>query len=512
MSPASNFARLSHGLKLYSDALRRYIDRRVREDWWDEYVLTSLPGDQIALLDLERRQHAAEIDEEREGVLPKDGVDFLDARHFADVFRERFRANQRTAELMVQAHEAHELWSDPPEGDLHEEDVDLAISAMHEALAYYQLPAATELLALREGGDPPRSGYVELSEEIKQHSDGMRRIFRDWAERESPGEWWEQRVGEQRRAAIERHIEDAEQLPTEELIGLLGPADLTAIALDNCDLSGQERWLLRTVLRVRRSWAHPASGEFPDAYVDESSEWLREALATVADAVEDLLEPEPAEDEAEPAEAADAGDAQPVEEPRRVSVGDYFTCGIAVAFLGAVVVAVVLVVLALLGTRTWPVDRALDASSAVAGTVGDFVDGLTGTAPTDATATPVPTATPTRTATPTATATPSPTPTPTATPTPTPTATPTPTPTATRTPPPSLSLERAIGNTDGDGVSLRDDCDDDARVSAPGEGWPEGQQIEVIEVGSGGCEGWLLAQADGVASWVREAYVVDREQ
>ncbi|MYI82321.1 MAG: hypothetical protein F4056_03095, partial [Chloroflexi bacterium] len=120
------------------------------------------------------------------------------------------------------------------------------------------------------------------------------------------------------------------------------------------------------------------------------------------------------------------------------------------------------------------------------------------------------------TATPTATPTPRPTatatPTATSTGTPTPTATPTPIATPTATPPPSLALERAIGNTDGDGVSLRDDCADDARFSAPGEGWPEGQTIEVIEVGSDRCEGWLLAQADGVASWAREEYVVDREQ
>jgi len=260
---------------------------------------------------------------------------------------------------------------------------------------------------------------------------------------------------------------------------------------------------------VRRSWAHPASGEYPDGYVAEAAEWLREALDTVADAVDELLEQIPA-DEAELEEPEAAEPEAAAEEASRVTIGDYFTCGIVVAFLGAFAVALILVGLALLGTRTWPVDRALDASSAAAGAVGDFVDGVTGTAPPEATATPIPTPT----STPTATATPTPTATSTATPTATSTATETPTPTATptATPPPSLSLERAIGNTDGDGVSLRDDCDDDARFSAPGEGWREGQAVEVIEVGSDRCEGWLLTQADGVASWVREEYVVDREQ
>ena len=518
MSPATNYARLSYGLKHYSDALRRYIDHRVREDWWEEYVRTSLSAEQIAILDRERRQHADDIDEAREGVLPRSGVEFLDVRHFASIFSERFRAGEQITQLMRQVQETHRRWADPPEGDYPAEEVDRALDAMHETLAYYQLPAAAEILALREGGGVPESAYARLSDEVKRHSDGMRRVFLGWAERESPTEWWEQRVAEQRRAAVERYVGDASQLTPEERIGLLGPADLTTIVLDSCDLSGPERWLLRTVFRVRRNWAYPTSGEFPDSYVAEASEWMIEALDTVADAIDDLLEPAPASADSEAATdaAAEAAAAEP--EParapqrgRKVSIGDYFTCGVVIAFVGAVAIAAILVGLALFGTRTWPVDRALDASGAAAAAVGDFVDGITGTAPPEATATPVATATSTPApGTPTAT----PSPTPTTTPTPTPTATPTPTPTSTPTPvpEPTLSLERAIGNTDGDGVSLRDDCEDDARVSLPGQGWPEGQDIEVIEVGSGRCEGWLLAQVGGDASWVRDEYVVDVEQ
>ena len=510
MSPAANYARLSYGLKRYSGALRRYIDHRVREDWWEEHVRTSLSAEQIAVLDRERRQHASDIDEEREGVLPKAGVEFLDARHFAAIFSERFRAGERTAQLMRQVQEAQQRWADPPQGDLDAEEVDSALEAMQETLAYYQLPVAAELEALREGGDVPESAYVRLSEELKGYSEGLRGIFIDWAERESPGEWWEQRVGEQRRAAAERYIGDTSQLTPDELVGLLGPADFTAIVLDHCELSGHERWLLRTVLRVRRNWERPASGEFPDSHVDEASEWLQEALDTVADAVDALFEPAPDPEAVGPEEPESAP-----EEPRgrRVSVGDYFTCAVVVAFAGAVAIAVILVGLAVLGVRTWPVDRALDTSSAAAGAVGDFVDGISGTAPPEATATPVATATSTPapstpTATPSPTAAATPTRTPTATPTPTPTSTATPT----ETPGTTLSLERAIGNSDGDGVSIRDDCEDGARISIAGGGWPEGQEIEVIEIGSGRCDGWLLAQAGDVASWVREVYVVDVEQ
>ena len=380
MSPATSYARLSYGLKHYTDSLRRYIERRVREDWWEEYVRTSLPDEQIAILDRERRQHADDVDEAREGVLPKSGVEFLDARHFAAIFSERFRAGEEITQLMRQVQEAQRRWADPPEGDYPAEEVDQALDAMHDTLAYYQLPAAAEIEALREGGDVPESAYVRLSEELKRHSDGMHRTFRDWAERESPAEWWEQRIGEQRRAALDRYVGDTSRLTTEELIGLLGPADLTAIVLDNCDLSGQERWLLRTVFRVRRNWAHPASGEFPDSYVTEASEWMHEALDTVADAIDELLEPAPDSEEAMGAPAEEEP-AQEQQRSRAASVGDYFTCGVVVAFAGALVLAVILVGLALLGTRTWPVDRALDASGAAAGAVGEFVDGITGTSP-----------------------------------------------------------------------------------------------------------------------------------
>ena len=498
MSPASSYARLSYGLKHYTDSLRRYIERRVREDWWEEYVRTSLPDEQIAILDRERRQHADDVDEAREGVLPKSGVEFLDARHFAAIFSERFRAGEEITQLMRQVEEAQRRWADPPEGDYPAEEADQALVAMHETLAYYQLPAAAEIEALREGGDVPESAYVRLSEELKRHSDRMHRTFLDWAERESPAEWWEQRIGEQRRAALDRYVGDTSRLTTEELIGLLGPADLTAIVLDNCDLSGQERWLLRTVFRVRRNWAHPASGEFPDSYVTEASEWMHEALDTVADAIDELLEPAP-DSEAAMGAPAEEEPAQEQQRSRAASVGDYFTCGVVVAFAGALVLAVILVGLALLGTRTWPVDRALDASGAAAGAVGEFVDGITGTTPPDATATPVASATstptprtPTATSSPTATATPAPTST--AAPTPTPT----PTPTAPQAPQATTPGAPAIGNTDGDGVSLRDDCEDGARISLPGQGWSEGQEIEVVEVGSGRCEGWILAQAGDV--------------
>ena len=65
-----------------------------------------------------------------------------------------------------------------------------------------------------------------------------------------------------------------------------------------------------------------------------------------------------------------------------------------------------------------------------------------------------------------------------------------------------------IGDTGGDGISHRNECSDDARVSELG-GWPDGTEVEILEEGSGDCTGWLRVQADGLTSWVREQYVLE---
>ena len=67
---------------------------------------------------------------------------------------------------------------------------------------------------------------------------------------------------------------------------------------------------------------------------------------------------------------------------------------------------------------------------------------------------------------------------------------------------------QVIGDTGGDGVSHRNVCEDDARLSAIG-GWADGTTVEVIAVGRGPCDGWLWVETDTVSSWVRDQYVVE---
>jgi len=68
--------------------------------------------------------------------------------------------------------------------------------------------------------------------------------------------------------------------------------------------------------------------------------------------------------------------------------------------------------------------------------------------------------------------------------------------------------EARIGNTGGDGVALRNACQDGARV---GGAWAEGTTIEITELGTGECEGWSSGRAAGVTSWVRNDYLVGLE-
>ena len=66
---------------------------------------------------------------------------------------------------------------------------------------------------------------------------------------------------------------------------------------------------------------------------------------------------------------------------------------------------------------------------------------------------------------------------------------------------------RYIGNTGGLGVSLRSDCDTDARIAG---GWAEATEVQLLESDDGRCEGWHQAEAKGVTSWVSDLYLVQQ--
>ena len=94
-------------------------------------------------------------------------------------------------------------------------------------------------------------------------------------------------------------------------------------------------------------------------------------------------------------------------------------------------------------------------------------------------------------------------------PTPVRTATATPSPTPPITPTQQPSFE--IAHTDEAGVAVRDACDDERRVSAPGAGIAEGTVVELVKLGEGDCAEWIQVRvADGRESWVRSQYLEPR--
>ena len=71
-----------------------------------------------------------------------------------------------------------------------------------------------------------------------------------------------------------------------------------------------------------------------------------------------------------------------------------------------------------------------------------------------------------------------------------------------------LPLYIRIANTDGEGVAVRDACDDAARISARGEGIPDASRVEFLTGGRDECAGWMQVRDDkNRESWVRAQFL-----
>lgn len=77
---------------------------------------------------------------------------------------------------------------------------------------------------------------------------------------------------------------------------------------------------------------------------------------------------------------------------------------------------------------------------------------------------------------------------------------------AAHTPPTAGGGTRFVGNTGGQGVSVRTGCLDIART---GDALPDATEVQVIETGSGNCEEWSLVSWGGGNSWIRDVYLLD---
>ena len=120
----SNHSALSQGLKLYTDAMRRFIKHRLiagfPNDWWRQGVLSSLQETQRRNLEREANRDPN-----------RDKADFLDPTHFVaivtrqfdQVFAEAFHDFKKTQAWLLGADVARNAAAHPISGDMPTDDV-----------------------------------------------------------------------------------------------------------------------------------------------------------------------------------------------------------------------------------------------------------------------------------------------------------------------------------------------------------------------------------------------------
>ena len=154
-----NHGALGEGLKLYTDAMRRFVKQRLvaafPSTWWEDGVVKNLP-------DTRKRQVANDI-----AKAPKsDKAEFLDPGIFIHVitrnharFQDAFPNYRQTVSLLTQISESRNTWAHPPTADLPGDEVALALMAMEKLLSDAELPEAAGVENSAKGGARyPRRG------------------------------------------------------------------------------------------------------------------------------------------------------------------------------------------------------------------------------------------------------------------------------------------------------------------------------------------------------------------
>ena len=149
--PESNYTALGQGLKLYTDAMRRFVKQRLiaayPNTWWEDGVVKTLTDAQKANLkkDMERDPK-------------KDRLDHIDATHlvrvvarnFDHAFEGVFGDFQKTQSWLTQVASARNDWAHPRTGDMSADDVAHALYAMSQILSAAGLPEVAEVEKIRK--------------------------------------------------------------------------------------------------------------------------------------------------------------------------------------------------------------------------------------------------------------------------------------------------------------------------------------------------------------------------
>ena len=147
----SNYSVLGEGLKLYTDAMRKFVKQKLvvhfPNNWWEQGVLSSLPENQQRSLNRELAKNP-----------DNDKADFIDAnmlvpvvtRKFDPVFEDTFHNFRQTQSWLIQVAEARNGWAHPRSGDVLADDAAHALYAMVQLLNAADLTEAEEVERLRK--------------------------------------------------------------------------------------------------------------------------------------------------------------------------------------------------------------------------------------------------------------------------------------------------------------------------------------------------------------------------
>ena len=150
MMAQTNQEALGHGLKLYTDAMRELIRKRLGaimpNNWWEQGVLRTVS-----------RQQAYNLRRERDKDPDVHASELLEPAHFRPivtrnrgVFDTVFPKFQAADSYLSAAVQARNDWAHPRSGDILADDAEFALNAMARLLAMAGLPEAEEVEAIRK--------------------------------------------------------------------------------------------------------------------------------------------------------------------------------------------------------------------------------------------------------------------------------------------------------------------------------------------------------------------------
>jgi len=148
----TNYMALVQGLKLYIDAMRRFVRERLTARyaarWWEDGVLTHLYDPQRSNLERDVRSNAN-----------REKQDFIDPGHLVHIIAEESRGafagyfddTRRSKPLLQLVLDARNTHAHPPSGDLSRDDVDYALATIEQLLTGARQPEAATVHQLRMG-------------------------------------------------------------------------------------------------------------------------------------------------------------------------------------------------------------------------------------------------------------------------------------------------------------------------------------------------------------------------